>query len=585
MLVDGKWNSDWQPVQGSDEKGRFIRQTSTFRRWITPDGSLGPEGQEALTAEPDRFHLVVGYICPWASRTLMARALKELEDVISVSIVDPRLSNQGWRFGDFPGSDATDNLIGATHVHEFYTASDERFTGRATIPILWDKKERAIVNNESADIIRILNSGFGALASSTFQLRPENLIGEIDALNDTLYDGFNNGVYKAGFASSQYAYEEAYSQVFESLDALNSRLEDGRPFLLGGALTESDIRAFVTLIRFDAAYVGLFKTNRSRVADFPLLQAYLKRLLDLPGVRRTVHIDHIKAGIIPSRRLIRGASCRLVPICPNWGSEVTGFQPPLFVSHGAPDLAIADIPAARFIRSMFETRPLPDGVVIMSAHWESHDLAITTAPHLRTIYDFGGFSQALYQILYPARSAEWLASKIKDRLNAPGRTLREDRERGLDHGAWVPLRLMFPEGSIPITQLSLPRSISPERLFGIGQSLSALADENILLVGSGSSVHNLRRITHEGSPAPEWAQAFDDWTDNVLAKKNLEALYHFQRAPYGALAHPTPEHFLPLIFTAGARRLNDDAARTRRLHHSYSYGSIGMSSWEFAREA
>lgn len=296
MLVKGKWKSDWQPVQGTDEEGRFVRQASTFRNWITPDGAPGPQGQKALVAEPGRFHLVVGYICPWASRTLMTRALKGLEDVISVSVVDPRLSDQGWRFGDFPGADATDPLIGATYAHELYTKSDQTFTGRATVPILWDKKEGTIVNNESADIVQILNSGFGKLASDRYELRPVELLDQINALNDELYESFNNGVYKAGFASSQYAYEEAYGHVFATLDRLNDDLEDGRPFLLGEEPTECDIRAFVTLIRFDAAYVGLFKTNRNRVADFPNLQAYLKRILDLPGIRETVHIDHIKAG-------------------------------------------------------------------------------------------------------------------------------------------------------------------------------------------------------------------------------------------------------------------------------------------------
>lgn len=296
MLVDGKWNADWQPVQAADEKGRFVRQDSVFRDWITPDGHPGPEGQPALPAEAGRYHLIVAYICPWASRALMARALKGLEDVISISVVDPRLSNEGWTFGDFPGSDMIDPLIGATYMHEFYTHSDPKVSGRATVPVLWDKKTGRIVNNESADILRILNSGFGELASNDIDLRPDALLAQIEDLNEQMYDSLNNGVYKAGFATSQFAYEEANDGIFAMLERLESQLSDGRRFLLGQEITEADIRAFVTLIRFDAAYVGLFKTNRRRIADFPYLQGFLNSVLALPGIRSTVRIDHVKAG-------------------------------------------------------------------------------------------------------------------------------------------------------------------------------------------------------------------------------------------------------------------------------------------------
>lgn len=296
MLVNGKWTEEWRPFQSSDEKGRFVRQDSIFRHWITPDGLPGPEGQEAFPAEAGRYHLVVGYICPWASRTLMARVLKGLEEVISISVVDPRLSSRGWAFGDFPGADPIDPLIGARHAYELYTKTDGTYTGRVSIPILWDKKTYRIVNNESADILRILNTGFSAFANNDTDLRPSALVAEIDLLNNELYDSFNNGVYKAGFAKTQYAYEEACNNVFATLDALERRLSDGREFLLGNVLTESDIRAFVTLIRFDAAYVGLFKTNMKRVAEYSYLQSYMKRIIDVPGIRSTVHIDHIKAG-------------------------------------------------------------------------------------------------------------------------------------------------------------------------------------------------------------------------------------------------------------------------------------------------
>jgi len=296
MLVDGKWDADWQPVQSADEEGRFVRQTSVFRDWVTPDGAAGPEGQNALPAEAGRYHLIVAYICPWASRALMARSLKGLEEVISISVVDPRLSEQGWTFGDFPGSNPTDPLIDARYMHDFYTKSDPHVSGRATVPVLWDKKTNRIVNNESADILRILDTGFGALAQTDIDLHPSDLSTAIEILNDDLYDSLNNGVYKAGFASSQYAYEEANDSIFQMLDKLENLLSDGRRFLLGEQVTESDLRAFVTLIRFDAAYVGLFKTNRRRIADYPYLQQFLKTVLDIPGIRDTVRIDHIKAG-------------------------------------------------------------------------------------------------------------------------------------------------------------------------------------------------------------------------------------------------------------------------------------------------
>lgn len=296
MLVDGKWIENWQPVQASDDKGRFIRQTSTFRNWVTVDGGEGPEGQLSFPAEEGRYHLIVAYICPWACRTLMVRALKGLEDVISVSVVDPRLTDQGWKFGDFPGSTPVDELIDAKYAHNLYTHVDPQFTGRATVPILWDKKTGTIVNNESADIIRILNSGFETFAKSKINLRPVELIEEIDTLNERLYNALNNGVYRAGFASSQIAYEEAYADIFAILDDLEEMLSDGRQYLLGERLTECDIRAFVTLIRFDAAYVGLFKTNRHRIAEFFNLSAFTKRILEIPRVFETVRIDHIKAG-------------------------------------------------------------------------------------------------------------------------------------------------------------------------------------------------------------------------------------------------------------------------------------------------
>jgi putative glutathione S-transferase len=295
MLVNGKWTTDWQPIQASDEKGGFVRQTSSFRNWVTPDGSAGPTGEGGFAAEAGRYHLYVALICPWASRTLIGRKLKKLDDVISVSVVEPALSDEGWRFGNYPGSDR-DVVNGATYMHELYTRADPQISGRATVPVLWDKKLGTIVNNESADILRMMNSGFGDLADQSVDLYPLALREEIEALNARIYPSLNNGVYRAGFATTQEAYEEAFVGVFEMLDELEARLGDGRSFLSGEHFTEADIRLFVTLVRFDAAYYGLFKCNLKRIADYPALSAYLARTLAIPGIRETVNIDHIKRG-------------------------------------------------------------------------------------------------------------------------------------------------------------------------------------------------------------------------------------------------------------------------------------------------
>lgn len=319
MLVDGKWTTDWQPVQGTDEKGGFVRQVSGFRHFVTPDGAPGPTGEGGFPAQAGRYHLYVGYICPWASRTLMARKLKGLEEVISVSVVEPALTDQGWRFGDYPGADR-DTLNGATYMHELYSRADPHYTGRATIPVLWDKQRGTIVNNESADIVRMLNSGFGDLARSDLDLYPADLRGEIDALNDAIYPALNNGVYRAGFATTQGAYEEAFWDVFGMLDRLEERLSGQGPYLFGERLTESDIRLFVTLVRFDAAYHGLFKCNLRRLADYPALSAYLMAVLAVPGVRDTVNVDHIKRGYYSIKALNPAG---VVPV----GPDLPGLAP------------------------------------------------------------------------------------------------------------------------------------------------------------------------------------------------------------------------------------------------------------------
>jgi putative glutathione S-transferase len=313
MLINGKWMEDWQPVQAKDAKGGFVRQTSSFRNWVTPDGSAGPTGEGSFKAEAGRYHLYVALICPWASRTLMARKLKGLEESVSLSIVEPALTNQGWRFGDYPGS-TPDDVNGATYMHKLYTMADASFTGRATVPVLWDKQKRTIVNNESADIVRMFNSGFGKLAIDTFDLCPQALQNDIDALNEQIYVSLNNGVYRAGFATTQLAYEEAFQGVFATLDAMEERLLERGPYLFGDQLTESDIRLFVTLVRFDAAYHGLFKTNLKRIADYPQLSSFINVMLAVPGMRETVNIDHIKRGYYSIKALNPNG---IVPIGPS----------------------------------------------------------------------------------------------------------------------------------------------------------------------------------------------------------------------------------------------------------------------------
>ncbi|QPG27320.1 glutathione S-transferase family protein [Pantoea sp. SM3640] len=289
MLVEGKWSSDWHPVQATDKQGGFVRQTSGFRDFISSDGST------AFAAEPDRYHLYVALICPWASRALIARKLKGLESLIGVTVVEPQLGSQGWRFGNFPGAQP-DPLNNAQYLHEIYTRVAPDYTGRATVPVLWDRKTATIVSNESADIVRMFNSGFGDLADNRIDLYPAALRAEIDALNESLYPRLNNGVYRAGFATTSVSYQQAFYDVFSQLDELEALLSDGRTFLLGERLTETDIRLFVTLIRFDVAYHGLFKCNLRRIRDYTLLNRYLKSMLSVSGVRETVNIDHIKQG-------------------------------------------------------------------------------------------------------------------------------------------------------------------------------------------------------------------------------------------------------------------------------------------------
>lgn len=312
MLVNGKWTEDWQPVQAKDEKGGFVRQISSFRSWVTPDGSAGPTGEGGFEAVAGRYHLYVAYICPWASRALIARKLKGLEDAISLSVVEPVLTKQGWRFGNYPGA-TPDHVNGTTYMHEIYKQAVPDFTGRATVPVLWDKQKQTIVNNESADILRMLNSGFGDLAKNPIDLYPVERRTEIDAFNDHIYPALNNGVYRAGFATTQIAYEEAFADVFSCLDWVEPRFE-GRPFLFADHPTESDIRLFVTLVRFDVAYHGIFKCNLRRLSDYANLRAFCRRMLEWPGIADTVNFDHIKRGYYSIESL---NPTKIVPVGPD----------------------------------------------------------------------------------------------------------------------------------------------------------------------------------------------------------------------------------------------------------------------------
>jgi putative glutathione S-transferase len=305
-LVDGKWETRRDKITAG---GRFARAETQFRNWVTPDGSPGPTGQGGFKAEPGRYHLYVSLACPWAHRTLIFRKLKKLTDAISVSIVEPHMLSEGWEFNDtWP-----DHLYGKRRLYEIYAMADPAYTGRVSVPVLWDKQRETIVSNESADIIRMLNSAFDAFADSSLDFYPEPLRLEIDALNAVIYENVNNGVYKAGFAPSQEAYEEAFRALFNTLDELDQRLDEQR-FLLGDPLTEADWRLFTTLIRFDAVYYVHFKCNRRRIADYPNLSGYLRDLFQMPGVKDTVDIEHSKQHYYFSHDRINPT--RIVPLGP-----------------------------------------------------------------------------------------------------------------------------------------------------------------------------------------------------------------------------------------------------------------------------
>jgi putative glutathione S-transferase len=303
QLYEGKWLDTAPAAEEIGADGRFRRIDSPLRDTISPD-----PGAE-FPAEAGRYHLWTAWVCPWAARTLAFRVLKGLEDVVSVSYARPGLPKEGWVFDEGPDGP----VEGGYPLNRLYVEHDPAFTGKVTVPTLWDRKTRRIVNNESSEIIRIFNSAFDDLTGNRLDLYPEELHRPIERWNDLIYPGLNNGVYRAGFATTQIAYEEAFGTVFAMLDALEERLSDGRLYLLGDRLTEADVRLFVTLVRFDAAYHGLFKCNLRRVADYPALSRHLETILALPGVRDTVNLDHIKHGYYSIKAL---NPTRIVPVGP-----------------------------------------------------------------------------------------------------------------------------------------------------------------------------------------------------------------------------------------------------------------------------
>lgn len=309
-LVDGQWVDQWYDTKSTG--GKFVRKDSQFRNWVTADGAPGPSGDGGFKAEPGRYHLYVSYACPWAHRTLIFRKLKGLEDKISLSAVHWYMAENGWTFADGPGV-LQDTVNDAKFMHQVYTAADPHYTGRVTVPVLWDKQQNTIVSNESAEIIRMFNSAFDDVGASPGDYYPEDLRADIDEVNSLVYDNVNNGVYKSGFATTQTAYEEAVAALFDALDKLEVRLGENR-YLVGDRLTEADWRLFTTLVRFDPVYVGHFKCNVRRIVDYPNLWGFTRELYQMPGVVETVNMHHIKSHYYESHESINPT--RVVPVGP-----------------------------------------------------------------------------------------------------------------------------------------------------------------------------------------------------------------------------------------------------------------------------
>ncbi len=308
LLVDGRWQDQWY----ENRDGRFERQDSLFRNWVTADGAPGPTGAGGFKAEPGRYHLFVSLACPWAHRTLIMRSLKGLQPMIGLSVTHWLMGEQGWSFEPGEGM-IPDPILGAEYLHQLYVAAVQRYTGRVTVPVLWDRERRTIVSNESADIVRMFNGAFDGIGAAPGDYSPAALRPEIDAVNARVYATVNNGVYRAGFATTQEAYEEAVTALFDTLDWLEERLSTQR-YLLGEALTEADMRLFTTLLRFDPVYHGHFKCNLRRVVDYPELWGFTRDLYQHPGVAETVDLGHIKRHYYLSHPAINPN--RIVPMGP-----------------------------------------------------------------------------------------------------------------------------------------------------------------------------------------------------------------------------------------------------------------------------
>lgn len=310
LLINGQWQDSWYDTK--DSKGEFVREQAGYRSWITADGSAGPSGKGGFKAEPDRYHLYVSLACPWAHRTLIFRKLKGLEELITVSVVSPHMLEQGWSFDRETGSTG-DHLYASEFMHQIYTRAQADYTGRVTVPVLWDKQLQTIVSNESSEIIRMFNSAFDGFAGNTLDLWPEALRDTIEALNSWIYETVNNGVYRSGFATTQEAYEHNVKELFASLDRIEHILSQNR-YLAGATLTEADWRLFTTLIRFDAVYHGHFKCNLKQLREYPNISGYLRELYRIEGVSETVDMNHIKQHYYYSHDMINPT--RIVPLGP-----------------------------------------------------------------------------------------------------------------------------------------------------------------------------------------------------------------------------------------------------------------------------
>ena len=311
LLVEGQWRDKWYDTKASD--GKFKREQAQLRNWITASGEAGPTGKEGFKAESGRYHLYVSLACPWAHRTLIFRQLKGLEQHISVSVVSPDMLTQGWTFDKESGSSG-DHLFGFEFMHQVYTRNNPNYTGRVTVPVLWDKQQNCIVSNESSEIIRMFNTAFNDITGNTLDFSPESLIAEIDEVNDFVYHNINNGVYKTGFATTEDAYEEAYTQLFSALDTVEQRLSQNR-YLVGDTLTEADWRLFTTLIRFDSVYFGHFKCNKQQIEQYPNLAGYLRDLYQTEGIAETTDFYHIKRHYYFSHTMINPT--QIVPTGPD----------------------------------------------------------------------------------------------------------------------------------------------------------------------------------------------------------------------------------------------------------------------------